>query len=255
MIRIAKAAVATSVQDGGRRAHRAEGFARSGAMDLLSLTLANRVAGASPESAGIEFGPGAASFEITADVRMAFGGAQRDGAPWWETIEATRGTVFELSAPRDGVWSYLAVGGGAEAPVVLGSRSTNVREEIGRWLTAGDVLTSGADHANPVRIEEPPMHGEIRLFGKLPGHWRTGLRADRMGYVLEGEPLRSGTGSAWSEPLLPGFIQVPPGGLPIVLMAEGPTVGGYPVPAVVHSEDVRLVAQSPPGTTLTFVSS
>jgi allophanate hydrolase subunit 2 len=253
MIRIVRAPVAASVQDRGRTGHRSEGHAQSGAMDPASLAVANALAGAAESCAGVELGPGPCVIEVTEPGTIAFGGAHRDGAPWWETIDARPGTVFELSTPRDGVWSYLALAGGVDAPVVAGSRSSSVREGIGAWLTNGDLLGQGTDFAPVVPADPVPMRGAVRLFGELPGPWRVGTRIDRMGYALDGEPLRSGTASEWSEPLLPGFVQVPPDGAPIVLMTEGLTVGGYPVAAVVHSEDLRLIAQSQPGTPVDFI--
>jgi allophanate hydrolase subunit 2 len=255
MIRFVKTPVATSVQDRGRVGHRSTGHARSGAMDRASLDAANAAAGAPPGGAAIEMGPGACVVDVTRDGVIAFGGAQRDGAPWWQPVHVAEGDRIELSPPRDGVWSYLAVGGGVDAPVVLGSRATCVREGVGAWLTNGDVVThdGAATPIAPTGVEPIPMRGPIRIFGALPGSWRVGTRADRMGYALDGEPLRSGTADEWSEPLLPGFVQVPPGGTPIALMVEGPTVGGYRVAAIVHSDDLRLLAQAKPGTELTFI--
>lgn len=253
MIRVTRASVASSVQDQGRTGYRALGHARSGAMDPLSLLLTNRCAGAAPDAAGIELGPGPCAIETARDGVIAFGGARRDGAPWWQTITVRSGERFDVSAPRDGVWSYVCVRGGIDAPVTYGSRSTCVREGIGAWIAPGDAFDAGTDDAEPAAVEPPPMSGNVRIFGSLRGSWRVGTRADRMGYSLDGEPLTSGAASEWSEPLLPGFIQVPPGGAPIVLMAEGPTVGGYPVAAIVHSEDLRLVAQTRAGSAIVFV--
>lgn len=253
MIRILRPAVAASIQDRGRFGHRWEGYSRSGAMDPLSVAAANRLAGADPAAAAAEFGPGPCVLEATRTGTIAFGGARREGAPWWKTIEVEAGQTFELSPPRDGVWSYLAIEGGVEAPVVLGSRSTQVREGIGRWIEAGDLLEASTSHTSPEPAEPPPMAGEIRLFGTLPGEWRVGTRIDRMGYQLDGQALPGGRSDEWSESLLPGCVQLPPSGIPIVLMAEGPTVGGYKVVAVVHSEDLRLVAQTPIGGPLRFV--
>ena len=96
------------------------------------------------------------------------------------------------------------------------------------------------------------MGGAIRVFGELPGAWRVGTRCDRLGYMLEGDGVLRGAASEWSEPLLPGSIQITPSGAPIVIMPEGPTVGGYPIAAVVHSDDLRLIAQTPAGDELRF---
>jgi biotin-dependent carboxylase-like uncharacterized protein len=255
MIRIIAPAIATSVQDQGRFGSRMMGFGRSGAMDPESLRGTNRAAGAYAGSAGVEFGPGMLVIETTTPGTLAFGGAPRPGAPWWETLEVEAGERFELGAPIEGMWSYLAIGGGIDVPPVMGSRSTNVREGIGRWLIPGDVLTAGAEAAAPEAPVQPSMKGEIRVIGNLQGEWTVGARVDRMGYQLEGRTVAGGRSDLHSEPLLPGCIQIPPNGKPIVLMTEGPTVGGYTIGGVIHSEDLRLVAQTPPGGRLTLVQS
>lgn len=253
MIRITAPAIATSIQDQGRFGHRAEGFCRSGAMDRASLAAANALAGTAQASAGIEFGPGSLSIEITDAGTMAFTGAWREGAPWWETLQVDPGDRFNLSGPIDGMWSYLALSGGVDAPMILGSRSTSVREGIGAWLSPGALVVPGNQIAMPSAAPPLPMSGAVRVYGELSGEWTVGQRVDRMGYVLEGRRVDGGRGDLISEPLMPGCVQIPPDGYPIVLMAECPTVGGYTLGGVVHSEDLRLVAQKGPGMKLTFV--
>ena len=253
MIRFERVPVASSVQDLGRVGYRAAGHARSGAMDPASLRAANALAGAPPGAAAVELAPGPCVVECTAAGTIAFGGAVRDGAPWWQTIEIEPGRRFALSTPRERVWSYLSIAGGVDAPVVLGSRSTSVREGIGSWLVNGDDVLSAGDHTEPQHATPPALDGDVRIFGTLAGSWRVGRRVDRMGYALDGPPLAGGAAREWSEPMLPGFVQLPPGGTPIVLMTEGPTVGGYAVAAIVHSDDLRLVAQTRTGRELRFV--
>lgn len=253
MIRLITAAVATSVQDQGRRRGRMLGLTRSGAMDPAALAAANRAAGTYWDAAGIEFGPGLLVVEVTAPGTIAFGGAPRPGAPWWQTIAVDPGDRFELGPPAEGMWSYLAVAGGIDAPVILGSRSASPREGIGSWLTPGTVLEAGSQVADTAAIDPLPMTGEVRVYGELRGEWRVGNRVDRMGYQLAGRTLPGGRSDLSSEPLLPGCIQVPPNGLPIVLMAECPTVGGYTLAGVVHSDDLRLVAQTRPEQKLILV--
>jgi allophanate hydrolase subunit 2 len=255
MIRIVAPALATSVQDQGRYGSRMFGFGRSGAMDPASLRAANRAAGAYAGSAGIEFGPGALVVETTTAGTLAFGGAPRPGAPWWETLEVEAGERFELGSPTEGMWSYLAVGGGVGAPLVMGSRSTNVREGIGSWLTPGSLVYAGGEAAAPEAPAPPAMAGDIRVFGSFSGDWTVGGRVDRMGYLLEGGTIDGGRGDLRSEPLIPGCIQIPPNGKPIVLMAECPTVGGYTLAGVIHSNDLRFVAQTHPGGRLRFVQA
>lgn len=223
-------------------------------MDPLSLAMTNQIAGAAPGAAGIEFGPGSFSIEITAPGVIAFGGARRKGAPWWQTMEVASGESFDLSPPHDGMWSYIAIQGGIDSPVVLGSRSYQVREGIGHWIGGGEEFAAHGDVATPAAVTPPAMTGAVRLYGELPGLWIVGTRLDRMGYHLEGPSLPPGLSDEWSEPILPGCIQITPSGVPIILMAEGPTVGGYTVAGQVHSQDLRIVAQSRPGQSIEFIS-
>jgi allophanate hydrolase subunit 2 len=255
MIRISKAAVATSIQDQGRFGHRSRGNSRSGAMDPLSLRVANTAAGAPESAAGVELGPGPCKFECLESVIVAFGGGVRDGCTWWEPVELRKGQQVELSPPREGVWSYLAISGGVDAPMVMDSRSTQVREGIGRWLGAGDFISAGRENTPPSPITPPPMGGPIRIDGSLPGDWHVGTRLDRMGYELTGSKLPAGKAGEWSEPLLPGCVQILPSGTPFVLMVEDPIAGGYEVTAVVHSDDLRLVAQTPAGKRVHFIEA
>lgn len=252
MIRFIRVPVASSIQDLGRFGWRHLGHARAGAMDQLSLIIANRGAGTLDAAAAVEIGSGPCHIEFTSSGTACFGGARREGAPWWETLEIRAGEVFTLSPARDGVWSYLAVGGGVDGPVSFGSRSVNVREGVGSWISPGDLLGGSELHRPPLPVAPPPMSGEARIFGDLPGRWSVSMEIDRMGYRLEGEPLPAGGAMEWSEPLLVGSVQLPPSGLPIILMADGPTVGGYATVGVIHSDDVRLVAQTPPGASISF---
>lgn len=252
-LKIMRPAVATSIQDQGRFGSRAAGFSRSGAMDPASLEIANLLAGAAADAAGLEFGPGPFEVEIQKTCVIAFGGAMREGAPWWETIEARAGTRFRLPGPLDGNWSYLSIGGGVAGQIIHGSRSTNLREGIGNPITEGELISAAEDPLPPTPAGPPRMKGPVRIFGSLPGKWRVSNRIDRMGYQLEGDMLASGPGAEWSEPVLPGCIQLYPSGLPVVLMAEGSTVGGYRVVAVVHSADLRLISQCRPGERVDFI--
>lgn len=250
VLEVVRPAVATTIQDRGRYGHRSAGLARSGAMDQESLDAANQLAGAPQGSAAVEVGPGPAEIRILQTTTIAFAGAKRAGAPWWETIEAKEGQMFSLKNPFDGNWSYLAVAGGVEAPVVAGSRSTNLREGIGNLIQSGFRISPAANAENPTDAARLDMQGTIRVFGDLAGTWSVSTRIDRMGYQLKGSTLPPGPPDAWSEPVLPGCVQIYPSGMPVVLMAEGSTVGGYKVVVVVHSEDLRFVAQARPGTKL-----
>jgi biotin-dependent carboxylase-like uncharacterized protein len=188
---------------------------------------------------------------------------------------------LRFGAARDGVRAYLALPGGIAVPAVLGSASTCLAGGFGgldgRALRAGDVLhparTIGAAEAGrrwpaggfdplddaPIAIvptADPAGISTAALGELLAGRWSISPRSDRTGVRLEGGVLSSGgtAGSLVSRGMVPGAIQVPPGGEPIVLLADGPTVGGYPVPAVVAGADLDRLAQRPTGAQVRFVA-
>jgi allophanate hydrolase subunit 2 len=255
VLEIVRPAVATTIQDRGRYGHRSEGLARSGAMDQQSLEVANQLAGAQKGSAAIEFGPGPFEIRILEETTIAFAGALRDGAPWWETIEGRKDETFTLKNPSDGNWSYLAISGGIDALLIAGSRSTNLREGIGNLIESGHLIRPRADANPPAESAPLELHGPIRFFGDLPGKWSVSGRIDRMGYQLEGSTLLPGPPDAWSEPMLPGCVQIYPSGIPVILMSDASTVGGYLVTAVILSSDLRFVAQTRPGGSLDLTQS
>lgn len=200
------------------------------------------------------------------------------------------GATLALGAATAGCRAYVAVAGGIDLPPVLGSRSTHLRAGIGgldgRALRRGDALPVGAPsplsrriaaalppdgvarwgtgrslrpmlEAEPtVRVVRGSHFGALtpasaeRLFDRV---LRVGARSDRMGYRLEGVPLElSAPLELISEAVTFGTVQLPPGGAPIVLMADRQTTGGYPRLAHVASVDLPVLAQLPPGGRLRF---
>jgi antagonist of KipI len=173
---------------------------------------------------------------------------------------------------------YIAFAGGIDVPVVLGSRSTYLAARFGglegRMVRAGDRLAVGdpageevAGFAVPAELVPRYDAAEIgivagphvRLFNEDVWRVLTGTAfgidaaSDRMGYRLVGPAIaHRGDAARPSAPVCAGAVQIPAGGRPIVLMADGPTVGGYPVIAVVCSADLPVVAQRGPGDTLRF---
>lgn len=203
------------------------------------------------------------------------------------------GDALHVTRFVSGRFFYIAVAGGIDVPLVGGSRSTNVTAGFGgfagRRLAHGDVLAvtrttpkddfvsqPGGDRtpmsdrilaiwtetlaSSPIRVVRGP---QASLFDETA--WRTFLSAtyrvshlsDRMGYRLEGpsvvSPRAEQMGTVPSEPTCVGAIQIPPGGGPIVLMQDGPTVGGYSKIAVIRTADLDAFAQRAPGDAVRFV--
>jgi biotin-dependent carboxylase-like uncharacterized protein len=196
------------------------------------------------------------------------------------------GTTLELGGALDGARTYLALAGGIGAQAVLGSCSTDPVAGFGgldgRPLRAGDVITtptrpglarrtvperdwpadlasSGVGTGDGPREVAIVAGPHLALLGWVVGRalaeraWVVSPRSDRAGLRLDGEPLPAvAPGDLVSLPMLPGAIQLPPAGLPIVLMPDAPTVGGYAVPAVVTAADRPTLGQLRPGDSLSF---
>ena len=287
MISVLKPGLLTTVQDAGRPGYRAFGLPVAGAMDRLAWALANALAGNAPGAAALEMTLLGATFRFDRDAYVAVCGADMraslGGAPVGPAagFPVKAGDELAFGGARAGVRTYLAVRGGIDVPLVLGSRSTYVRAAVGgfegRPLRAGDVVPVGrARGAAPGARALPPelvpsVGGEIRLRA-IPGpqddlfttvgralffgsEYRVTNRNDRMGYQLEGAPVQHARGAdIVSDALVPGAVQVPGSGSPIVMMADAQTTGGYPKIATVIGPDLRVLAQARVGDAVRFES-
>jgi biotin-dependent carboxylase-like uncharacterized protein len=258
-----------TVQDLGRPGYGAVGVARAGAFDRAALRLANRLVGNPDDAAAIEVTLGGLAVRFSAPATVALTGAVCAGAPdWGAALSLPAGAAFRLSAPERGLRSYLAVRGGILVPAVLGSRSTDMLSGIGPApLTTGDKLAIGTGAAGIVgaNAAEPRAAATVPVrFGPrddwftpaaraalLAAAWTVRPESDRVGVRLDGPVLdRARAGELPSEPTLPGAIQVPPDGRPIVFGPDAPVTGGYPVIAVVT--DLDGMAQLRPGDAVRF---
>ncbi len=281
MITILKAPPFATVQDLGWRRGRSLGLPWGGAMDPELLILGNLLVGNRPGEAGIEWalGPGSVRFDrasrlaVCGDARITLAG--RDQVPW-RALPAEPGDELRIEPGPAGRFVYLAIQGGIGTPPIAGSRSTYLPAGIGgmegRRLAKGDRLPLGTTRAEPPIDAIPmPVRGsavpELRVVrGPQAGRFDTAARdtlctsewtvlaaSDRMGYRLSGPAIAPRERATLpSEAACPGAIQVPDGGEPIVLMPDGPTVGGYPKLAVVARADLALLAQCPPGRAVRF---
>lgn len=272
-------------QDLGRPGWRAAGVPAGGAMDRWALQLANVLAGNASDAVALEWAAGGGVVRFSAPTAFALAGAEVEatlaGRPvaGHRTLHARAGDALAVGRFHAGRFLYLAVAGGIAVPPVLGSGATYLPAALGglegRTLRAGDVLPLGAppgerpDRRCPAELRDPlpPAPGTVRVVRGPQAHlldaegWAALLgatftvsrAADRMGYRLAGPAVPIAADAALpSEPGAAGAIQLPPGGQPIVLMADAPTVGGYPKPAVVCSADLGRLAQRTPGETVRF---
>ena len=258
----------SSVQDpDGRAGWRRFGVPVGGAADGWSARLANRLAGNDDGAALIEVTLGDAAFRLEAPSVVASAGGLRatiEGLPVPAVgVRARAGATIRVE-PGDGARGYLAIGGGIVVERVLGSASTELRAgfggHAGRALAAGDRLAvasgtgrparwSGTRHGGPIRIVTGPHPDALPLL--VERDWSVGIEADRTGVRLDGDRI-AGSGEVASMGLPLGAIQVPPDGRPIIMLADRPVTGGYPVPACVIRADVGRVAQLRPGDPVRF---
>lgn len=288
-VRILKRGLLSSLQDGGRPGHAALGVGRAGAMDQPAWRLANALVGNTGDEAAIEctmLGPtlrfeSATTVALTgADISARVG---ERALPLWTRCHLPAGSVLELGGMRIGCRSYLAVGGGFDVPVLLGSRSSDLHAHVGGALQVGDELPVGLAHphhepsendavsALPWGLDPQPWFDfaghPLALLPGSHGDWlddasRAKLFGDRFGLSKDGNRTAirlDGHTLALKAPLelvseaaLPGTMQLPPSGQPIVLMAEAPVTGGYPRIGQVAAVDLPRLAQRRPGDTLYF---
>lgn len=277
----------TSLQDAGRLGWQRFGVSTSGAMDRPALAAANALVGNAPGAAAIEFMLLGGSFRIEGGtVRLAMAGAPCAATvegrlvPPFSSVLLRSGETFSVKPAQAGVYAYLAVAGGFDLPLQLGSLSLHPRARIGgiegRPLQAGDRLplrlrdaSDGPEFAldpqmpelaleasTPVRVVLGPQDDHFTPEGVatfLSTEYRVSREADRMGYRLSGPAIPHASGfNIVSDGIVTGAVQVPGSGEPIVMMADRQTTGGYPKIATVISADVRLVAQRRPGEAVRF---
>lgn len=276
----------TTVQDGGRWGHQALGVPVAGAMDTASLRHANLLVGNAADAAALEVTLLGPRLRARADVHAAVAGAtfelDLDGHPIAMDTPFTMaaGAVLTFGRRVAGARAYLAVAGGVDVPLVLGSRATHLVSRMGgldgRALRAGDTIAIGpppaavprraaagpAAHwigAGPhvLRVLLGPQHdwfSEASRHALLATPFTVSPRSDRMGFRLDGPALsRAQGGELLSEPVPFGAIQVPAGGDPILLMADRQTAGGYPKIATVIAADLPVAGQLGPGDQIRFL--
>lgn len=279
MLRVLEGGALATVQDLGRFGYQHLGVPQSGAMDGVALRIANRLVGNEDGAACIEITLGGTAFEVLAPCVLAVTGADlgaRLGGmplPLWTSVRAHAGQRLVFTQRRYGARAYLALAGGLDVPLVLGSRSTYLPGGWGglegRALQAGDVLQPVVPPRDLLRLTArrwrvPPTYGRmLRIVlhedacdvptSWLMQPWRVAQASNRIGLRLEGQPLHACVQSVDSFGVFPGVIQLPPDGLPIVLMADAQPTGGYPALGAVIQADLPHAAQLLPGDTVQLV--
>jgi biotin-dependent carboxylase-like uncharacterized protein len=266
----------TLVQDLGRVGFAAIGVGPSGVVDRGAFRLGARLLAQPYTAAALEVTFGGLSVRAQGSLQLAL-----TGAPAPATVDGrvvgyagpfalADGQVLRLGTPTVGVRTYLSVRGGVDVPPVLGSRATDTLSGLGPPpVQTGDLVQVGPPPTSFPHIDQAPtpaLSGETLVLRATlgPRHdwladaaalsattWTTSSQSDRVGIRLEGEPLRRHTSRMSqelpSEGVVRGAIQVPPGGQPVIFLADHPVTGGYPVVAVLVDEAIDQAAQAVPG--------
>lgn len=289
-VTVRRAGPLTTVQDLGRRGHRALGVAGGGALDLCAARVANLLAGNPVEAALLEVALGGVRLRFDDARRIAWCGGDFEVEIAQTRIPAGRpaivrpGEELAIGGARTGCRLWLAVSGGIDVPTVLESRATDLRAHFGgfegRGLQDGDELSLGP--SSPPAEEAARVAGwgalpewaspalttpilrivrgaEWELFDRksrlafLATAYTVGAQADRMGVRLEGAPLGGRRKREMlSEAVAPGTVQVANDGQPILLLGDCQTIGGYPKIAHVITVDLAHAAQLQPNETVRF---
>ena len=295
-VKVVKSGLSTTVQDLGRSGYYHIGIPLSGGMDRLALRTANMLAGNREDAAVLEtvfMGP---ELEFTEDATVAVTGAEippkvnGQARPTWTSFKVKKGQSLSFEFLKKGARAYIAISGGIDVPVVLGSRSTYALGGLGgfkgRKLEAGDNLPVGKGRrvregrSVPEKLRRlPGLPAALRMMPGLYWHritaeagknffedtWKVAPEADRIGYRFKGgrplefvprdEPFGAGSDpSNIVDACYPyGSIQIPGGTEPIVLHRDAVSGGGYFMVGTVISADMDLIGQLQPHTPTRFV--
>lgn len=274
----------TTIQDLGRFGVMKNGFTQSGAMDSKSAAVANILVGNDKSKAVLEMTLMGITGVFDRECLIALSGADfsstLNGVPIVtnKAYKVNNGDVLKMGYAKNGVRAYLAVSGGIKADNFMGSMSTNMKSAVGgfhgRKLAAGDIVETFVNDISNIdllnRETEPFVYSDNITVRAVLGpqddmftsedintfftaSYTVTPQADRMGIRLDGTPLKSKSGfDIISDGIVFGSVQVPKSGMPIILMADHQTTGGYAKIATVISTDLPLLAQAKPGSKVHF---
>ena len=286
MITVIKPGLLTTIQDKGRWGYQAYGMPVAGTMDRYSYCVANILAGNLCDAAVLEMTMLGGTFRFDTATWAAIGGADMQARlngekiTNWSSFFAAPGSTLTFGYAENGCRSYLAVHGGIDVPLVLGSRSTYTRAGVGglggKALQVGSALALGTQSKlvgeartlpagfTPhytcefaVRVLLGPqddLFAEEGITTFFNSRYILSTEADRMGYRFEGPQIKHrGAPDIISDALCQGAIQVPGHGMPIIMMADRATTGGYAKLGAVIGPDLACLAQAKPGDVVKFI--
>ncbi len=274
--RVLKAGMLTTVQDLGRTGYQSQGFGVSGVMDIRSFKIANLLLDNPENEAALEITLIGPTLEFTSATIIAITGGDfqptinKEPAPMYTAIYVNKGDILEFKSARTGSRAYIAFSSYLDIPVVMGSRSTNIRSKVGgykgRKLEAGDYvrfrikrrylpyflsrkldLDEFDQEDATLRVIMGPQDDHFTKQGIetfLGNEYAVTSEFDRMGCRLEGPFVAyKDTADIISDGITLGAIQVPSHGKPIIMLADRQTTGGYAKIATVASVDIPKLVQ------------
>lgn len=283
-IEILQPGLLTTVQDDGRWGYQKYGMPVAGAMDQLSLNIANLLVGNEPNEAVLEATMMGPKIKFNTEEIISITGADMDPKinnrkiPMWQSIKIRPGDILSFSGSKDGLRTYIAFKKILDIPVIMNSKSTFLRGEIGgykgRSLKAGDIidlkvkeLTNNGSKLSSKYITDYRDEDKIRVvLGPQDDHFNQEnidkffestysitTESDRMGYRLDGPKIEHKDGAdIISDGISFGSIQIPGHGSPIIMMADRQTTGGYTKIGTVITPDLSILAQMKPNTKIKF---
>ena len=285
-IKILDAGLLSSVQDQGRYGYQRAGVSTTGAMDEFASRVANKILGNDENSAVIETTMKGISFEFLSDGAFTITGGNCEttlngvSIKLWEAYKGKKGDVVKMGLCKGGLRNYIAFAGGIDVPVVMNSRTTNLKAKIGgvngRKLMVNDEITILPVELSNIELKKfnkkyiPEFPKEIKIrviLGQqvdeftekgvktlFDGKYSITNESDRMGMRLLGEGIEHKKGAdIISDGMTIGAVQVPGNGQPIIMMADRQTTGGYTKIGNVITVDLPVLAQAMPGTKIQFL--
>lgn len=269
----------TSVQDLGRFGLADIGLSRSGVMDEHACRWANHLLDNDQNDAVLEIILGSCELETLADTTIVVTGAElnfqinSEAKENWQTHNIKQGDILKWTTPQTGVRAYLAVKNGLQTEVFFNSRSVNVREHIGCLIKTNDEIPyeeyKNTNTSRSIPLEYKPNYQEPLTLRVLPSYqyesftekqhniffnqtYQLSNESDRTGYRLQGEPIKNIPANLVSEGMCYGSVEITGGGLPIILMNDAPTIGGYAKIGTIFSLDLNKLSQRQANAKLKF---
>jgi len=277
--RVIKPGFFSTIQDRGRFGLAYHGLSQSGVADEHAYCWANYLLGNDADAAVMEITFGGCVLSALMDTGIAITGADLgfkiNGKPQahWQVLSVKEGDLLTWTAPKSGVRAYLAVQDGFQTKQYFNSRSVNLREKVGALIQVNDVLLSKpskpSDKGKTMPAWFKPDYTEALTLRLLPSYqyeqfsqqqrqllfgqtYKIGKASDRTGCRLEGNAINNTPATMTSEGITYGSVEITTVGLPIILLKDAPTIGGYPKIGTVFSLDLAKLAQRQSGCEVRF---